>query len=122
MLYAYLADLVLILHAAFIAFVVFGGLLVLWKRRALMWHALALIWGATVIGLGLICPLTPLENHLRRLAGQAGYDGGFIEYYLLSLIYPDGLTRGLQIALAMALIVGNVAVYLAIYRRHFRSR
>lgn len=122
MLYSYLADLVLIIHAAFIAFVVFGGLLVLWKRQALIWHALALTWGATVIGLGLICPLTPLENLLRRLAGREGYSGGFIEHYLLNIIYPDGLTRGIQIALALALIVGNIAVYAAVYRRHFKSR
>lgn len=112
-----LADLVLIVHGLFVAFVVFGGLLALWKRWIAYLHLPALAWGALVIGMGWICPLTPLEISLRQQAGQQGYGGGFIEHYLVSLIYPAGLTREVQIALAALLIVGNIVVYTLWVRR-----
>lgn len=76
-MYGLLADLVLLMHAAFVAFVVFGGLLVIWKPRAAPWHLMAMAWGAATVGFGWICPLTPLENHLLQLAGQQGYEGGW---------------------------------------------
>ena len=88
-----LADAVLIVHGLFVAFVVFGGLLTLWRWRLAYLHLPALAWGAMVIGMGWICPLTPLEVSLRQQAGQQGYAGGFIEHYILAVIYPDGLTR-----------------------------
>lgn len=122
MLYSSLANFVLFIHAAFIVFVVFGGLLVLWKPRLIWLHLPALVWGATVVTMGWICPLTPLENVLRAMAGQQGYDGGFIEHYLISLIYPKGLTRLVQVILALLLIIGNAAIYTAVYRRLTRSR
>lgn len=122
MLYSSLANFVLFIHAAFIVFVVFGGLLVLWKPRLIWLHLPALAWGATVVTMGWICPLTPLENVLRAMAGQQGYDGGFIEHYLISLIYPKGLTRLVQVILALLLIIGNAAIYTAVYRRLTRSR
>ncbi|CAB5513440.1 DUF2784 domain-containing protein [Achromobacter anxifer] len=112
-----LADLVLVVHGLFVAFVVFGGLLALWKRWIAYLHLPALAWGALVIGMGWICPLTPLEISLRQQAGQQGYGGGFIEHYLLSLIYPAGITREVQIALAALLIVGNIVVYTLWVRR-----
>ncbi|CAB3829230.1 hypothetical protein LMG26858_00605 [Achromobacter anxifer] len=112
-----LADLVLIVHGLFVAFVVFGGLLALWKRWIAYLHLPALAWGALVIGMGWICPLTPLEISLRQQAGQQGYGGGFIEHYLVSLIYPAGITREVQIALAALLIVGNIVVYTLWVRR-----
>lgn len=116
-MYRLLADLVVLTHASFVAFVVFGGLLALWKPRAAPWHLIALAWGAAVVGFGWICPLTPLENTLRQLAGQEGYQGGFIEHYLMQIIYPPGLTRKVQVFLATGLIVGNAIVYGWVFRR-----
>lgn len=122
MIYSVLANLVLTIHGLFIAFVVLGGLLVLrWPRLALL-HVPAMAWGATVISMGWVCPLTPLENVLRRMAGQDGYSGGFIEYYLMSMIYPEGLTRRIQIILAALLIIGNGTIYTVLYRRLTRPR
>ncbi|MBD9380494.1 MULTISPECIES: DUF2784 domain-containing protein [Achromobacter] len=117
MSYRLLADLVLIVHGLFVAFVVLGGLLALWKRWIAYLHLPALAWGALVIGMGWICPLTPLEISLRQQAGQQGYGGGFIEHYILALIYPEGITRGTQIVLAALLIVGNIVVYTLWARR-----
>ncbi len=117
MTYRILADLVLLIHALFIAFVVFGGLLALWKRCLIWAHLPALMWGALVITMGWICPLTPLENFLREMAGQESYRAGFIEHYLLLAIYPPGLTREMQIALAVLLSLGNLVVYALLYLR-----
>lgn len=116
-MYRILADLVLLTHASFVAFVVFGGLLALWKPRVAPWHLIALAWGAAVVGFGWICPLTPLENSLRLLAGQQEYQGGFIEHYLMPVIYPPGLTREVQVLLAAGLIVGNAIVYGRVFHR-----
>lgn len=121
MIYRILADLVLVAHGLFVAFVVFGGLLTLWKPRMAYWHLPALAWGAMVIGMGWICPLTPLEVSLRQQAGQQGYAGGFIEHYVLGIIYPAGITRTTQIVLAALLIAGNVVVYALWARRRRRE-
>ncbi|MGE8637688.1 MAG: DUF2784 domain-containing protein [Achromobacter sp.] len=121
MTYRILADLVLVAHGLFVAFVMFGGLLALWKPRIAYWHLPALAWGAMVIGMGWICPLTPLEVSLRQQAGQQGYAGGFIEHYVLGLIYPEGITRATQIVLATLLIVGNIIVYTLWARRRRRN-
>ena len=111
------ADALLVLHLAFIVFVVLGGLLALrWPRAAWM-HLPAAAWGAAVELGGFICPLTPLEDHYRRLAGQAGIEGGFIEHYLWPLIYPAGLTRELQVGLGLFVLALNVAIYLWAWRR-----
>jgi hypothetical protein len=116
--YATLASLVLAVHLAFVLFVVAGGLLALrWPRVAWV-HLPAAAWGAGIEFAGGICPLTPLENRLRELAGQAGYDGGFIEHYLLAWLYPDGLTPQVQVGLGLAVVVVNVAVYATVWRRH----
>jgi Protein of Unknown function (DUF2784) len=112
-----LADAVLALHFAFIAFVVLGGLTVLrWPRLAWL-HLPAAAWGAGIAFIGGICPLTPLENHLRELGGESGYSGGFIQHYLTSVIYPSGLTRTVQIALGAFAVAVNVAVYAWLIRR-----
>jgi len=121
MSYRLLADLVLIVHGLFVAFVMFGGLLALWKRWIAYLHLPALAWGALVIGMGWICPLTPLEVSLRQQAGQQGYGGGFIEHYVLALIYPEGITRATQMTLAALLIVGNIVVYTLWARRGRRQ-
>jgi hypothetical protein len=109
--YRFLADAVLVLHLAFVLFVALGGLLVLRWRRAAWVHLPAAAWGAVVMFTGWICPLTPLENGLRGLGGEAGYRGGFVEHYVVSVLYPSGLTRGIQVALGLGVILVNVAVY-----------
>jgi hypothetical protein len=120
--YRLLADLVLVAHAAFVVFVVLGGLAVLrWPRLAWV-HLPVVLWGAGIEFTGGICPLTPLENHWRRLAGEQGYAGGFIEHYLLAALYPEGLTRGVQLALGVLVIAVNVAIYARILRRKKASR
>jgi len=116
-MYALLADAVLVLHFLFVAFVVAGGLLVLrWPRIAWL-HLPAAAWGVVIEFAGWICPLTPLENHLRARAGQTPYMGGFVEYYLLPVLYPEGLTRETQYALGLAVLALNVAVYGFVLRR-----
>lgn len=112
------ADLVLVLHLAFILFVVFGGLAALRWPRAAWIHLPVAAYGAAIELVGWVCPLTPLENRLRRRAGQAGYEGGFIEHYLIPIVYPEGLTPGLQMALGIGVILLNVLVYGFVVRRH----
>ncbi|HJS88772.1 MAG TPA: DUF2784 domain-containing protein [Steroidobacteraceae bacterium] len=119
-----LADLLLTLHLAFSAFVIFGGFLA-WKwRPALFVHLPALAWGVWVEISSQICPLTPLENHLRHLAGEAGYPGGFLNHYVVSILYPPGLTRADQWVLAALLLAINLAAYGRLLRpqRHLRRR
>jgi hypothetical protein len=112
-----LADAVLVIHLTFIAFVMLGGLLVLrWPRLAWL-HVPAVLWGSYVELSGRLCPLTPLENSLRERAGQSGYSGGFIDHYVTALIYPDGLSRGIQMVLAALVLTVNVAVYWRLSRR-----
>ncbi len=121
MSYRLLADLTLILHAGFVAFVMLGALLVLrWPRVAWI-HLPAVSWGAGIEFLGGICPLTPLENHWRQLAGGDGYAGGFVEHYVMPILYPDGLTRRVQVVLGVLVLVVNVAIYSwALWRRRSR--
>jgi hypothetical protein len=122
MIYRLLADLVLILHAGFVVFVMLGAFLVLrWPRIAWI-HVPVVLWGAGIEFLGGICPLTPLENHLRRLSGELGYPGGFIDHYVVSLLYPDGLTRPIQIAIGTLVLVVNIAVYAWALRRRRSAR
>jgi len=109
--YRLLADAVLVIHLAFIAFVVLGGLLVLrWPRLAWL-HVPAVAWGAWIEFAAGICPLTPLEIELRALGGEAIYSGGFIERYVTALIYPEGLERWHQIVLGAFVLVLNGAIY-----------
>jgi len=105
------ADIVVLIHLFFILFVAAGGLLAFrWPRIA--WaHLPAVVWGALIELTGWICPLTPLENHLRAAAGDPAYTGGFIERYIVPIVYPAGLTRGMQIGLAAAVIIVNLIFY-----------
>ncbi len=111
MIYRILADLVLVLHLAFIVFVVAGGLLVLRWRWVAVGHLPVALYGALIEFIDWVCPLTPLENELRRRGGHEGYEGGFIEHYLVPLIYPGNLTHGLQIVLGLAVVGINIAIY-----------
>jgi hypothetical protein len=115
-----LADLVVIVHFAFILFVVGGGLLARRWRWMTLPHLLCATWGVYVELSGRICPLTPLENLLARRAGEAGYAGDFIDHYLVPVIYPAGLTRPMQWALAVVVVLVNVAAYA--WRRRDPSR
>ena len=120
--YGFLADTVLVIHLAFILFVLFGAFLVI-KWRWVAWlHLPAAFWGAYVEFSGRYCPLTPLENNLRRLAGEAGYSGGFIDHYVTGWIYPDGLTRELQMVIGAIVVVINVVVYWFVIRSSRRDR
>ena len=112
-----LAGVVVGFHLAFVLFVVLGGLLVLrWPRLAWL-HLPAAVWGALIEFAGWVCPLTPLENQLRRAGGTAEYAGGFVEHYLLPVLYPAGLTRDIQYVLGAAVVGVNAAVYWWVFRR-----
>jgi hypothetical protein len=120
--YRILADLVVGIHALFVAFVMVGGLLALrWPWVAVV-HLPSATWGALIEFQGWICPLTPWEKSLREAAGQAGYQGGFIEHYLLPVLYPAGLTPRVQLVLGSTVIVVNVAVYAVLLRQRARDR
>lgn len=105
------ADAVVLLHLAFIAFAMLGGVLVAWRTRIAWLHLPAAAWGAWIEFSGAICPLTPLENHFRRMAGASGYAGGFVERYLIPIVYPDGLTAQAQQSLGVLVVAVNLAVY-----------
>ena len=119
---ALLADLVLGLHAAFVLFVVVGGLLALRWRPVAWLHLPAALWGAWISVTGGVCPLTPLENRLRRQAGEAGYGEGFLEHYVAPVLYPGGLTREIQIGMGIAVVVVNGVVYWIWWRRGRRDQ
>ena len=121
MLYRIGADLIVILHLAFVVFVLVGGALVLWWRRAVWLHLPAAAWGAAIEFGGWICPLTPLENWLRMQGGESGYNADFIEHYVLPLLYPAGLTREVQVALGTIVLAVNLAIYGWIWRCALRT-
>lgn len=115
--YRLAADLTLILHLAFIIFVLLGGLLCLNRARWAWLHLPAVIWGVLVEWAGWICPLTPLENYFRRIASGQGYQEGFIEHYLLPIIYPRQLTISLQLIMGLLVLSLNVIIYLWVWRK-----
>src|SRR6185436_793886 len=117
MLYRLLADLVVVLHLAFVLFVVLGGLLALRWPRAAWFHLPTAIWGAGIEFVQGICPLTPLENHLRQLGGEAGYSGGFVEHYLLPVLYPSGLNQNIQVGIGILVLLLNITIYAVVWRR-----
>lgn len=117
MIWRVLADLTVAAHLAFILFVVLGGFLVLRQPRWLWLHVPAVAWVAWLELTGAICPLTPLENALRARAGDAGYAGGFIDHYLIPLIYPAGLTATVQTLIGVAVILFTLAMYILAARR-----
>ena len=114
--YRLLADLVVILHLAFVAFALFGGLLALKWKRIVWLHAPAVLWAAAIEFGGWICPLTPLEIWLREQGGETGYRSSFIDYYILPLLYPAGLTREVQFVLGVVVLAVNIAGYAWLWR------
>jgi len=111
MLYRYVADIIAVCHLGFALFAISGGLLCLRWRKTIWIHIPAVVLAALAEFTGWICPLTPMENWFRVKGGAAGYPGGFVEHYLLPVLYPAGLTRGVQLVLASLVIVCNVFVY-----------
>lgn len=122
MLYRFGADAILLLHLTFIAFVILGGLLAVWRRRVIFLHIPAAAWGVFIELTGRVCPLTFLENALLIKAGTAGYSESFVEHYLLCIIYPEGLTREIQYFLAALVVVVNIVIYLwLLYRLRLKN-
>jgi hypothetical protein len=117
-----LADLVVVLHAAFVVFVVAGGFLALRWPRLVWLHVPAAVWGVLIEFGGWLCPLTPLENALRSRAGEAGYAGGFVEHYLHALLYPVGLTTRHQWVLGALVLAVNIGAYVLLLRSHRARR
>ena len=122
MIHRFLADVLVVVHLAFVLFVLLGGVLVLWRRRLALLHLPVAAWGVLIELSGWVCPLTPLEVRLRRLGGQAGYSGGFVEHYILPVLYPSGLTRQHQVWLGILVGLLNLGIYGWILRRMARSR
>lgn len=111
-----LADILLVLHLAFVVFVALGGLLVLRWPRVAWAHLPAVAWGIAVEAFGWFCPLTPLEDDLRRAAGESAHSGDFIARTVLPVLYPEGLTRDAQLALAAGAFIINLGVYAYVLR------
>jgi len=122
MLYRILADVVVLVHLAFLLFAVFGGILVLlWKRCAWV-HLPAVLWAALIEFMGWVCPLTPLENWFREKGGGSGYRAGFVEHHILPMLYPDSLTRPSQVALGVLVLCINLGVYGLVLRHWMKTR
>lgn len=116
-LYGPLAEVVVVVHFCFVLFVLFGGLLALRWRWVPWVHLPTAVWGALIEFADWVCPLTPLEKWLRRQGGLGGYEGSFIEHYILALLYPRGLTRPVQLALGLIVIALNVYIYWRVFSR-----
>ncbi len=117
MLYRILADLVVVVHFAFVLFVVFGGFLLFWSKRFAWIHLPAVLWAIVIEFAGWICPLTPLEISLREKGGELAYRSGFIEHYILPVLYPTILTRRLQFILGFLVFAINILIYWWRFRR-----
>jgi hypothetical protein len=117
MIYGLLAGAVLLLHLFFVLFVAAGGFFVLRRPRLAWAHLPAAAWGIWIELSHSVCPLTPLENHLRRRAGDGGYEGGFIDHYIVSIVYPRGLTANAQLVIGGVLLLTTVAIYSKLLQR-----
>jgi hypothetical protein len=106
-----LGELVLGFHFAFIVFALLGGLVVLWKSWIAWLHLPSVVWSALVNLFSWVCPLTPLENSFRDLAGQAGYEGGFIQHYIAPVVYPSGMSRSMELIASFSVLIWNVVIY-----------
>src|SRR5215510_6648805 len=121
MTFRFLADVTVVIHLAFVLFVVVGGLLVLREPRVAYVHLCAVAWGAWVEFAGWVCPLTPLENWLRRQGGGPAYTASFVEHHLLPVLYPPSLSREIQFVLGGLVLLLIAAVYLVALRRRIRD-
>ena len=116
MIWRALADLVILIHLAFVVFVIVGGFFVS-RWRWLPWvHLPAVAWAVILEFSGWICPLTPLENLLRQASGEAGYAGGFLEHYLVQVVYPVGLTPEIQTYIGIGVLLINGIAYSVVWR------
>jgi len=116
MSYSLAATAIALLHLAFILFVVLGGLLVLRWPRVMWLHLPAAVWGVLIEFAGWWCPLTKWENYFLQQAGRAGYSGGFVAHYIMPILYPAGMTRGLEIAIGLFVLVLNAGIYVRVFR------
>ena len=121
MVHLIFANCILVVHLMFILFVVFGGLLVFYKKWMSWLHIPAISWAVLIEFFGWICPLTPMENHFRVMAGQSGNNQGFIQHYLLKMIYPDGMTRQVQVLLGLGVLILNLLIYAAFFKKERQS-
>jgi len=117
MLYRLCADVLVVIHLSFVVFAIFGGIMLIRWRRAVWLHIPAVVVAVLAEFAGWICPLTYIENWLRIKGGQAGYSGGFVEHYIVPILYPPGLTRGIQVALGLFILTLNAIVYWLVFAR-----
>lgn len=117
-----IADLIILFHFSFVLFVIFGASTLFWSKRLVLLHFPAAVWGALIEFTGWICPLTPLENRFRLKAGRQMYEGGFVDHYIVPVLYPDNLTRELQILLGCLVILVNVVLYWFAFRYHLKAK
>ncbi len=110
------ADTVVIVHFLFALFVLFGGALLLWRRKLVWLHAPAVLWGMAIEFAGWICPLTPLENRLRYQAGLEMYEGDFVMRYIMPVLYPQDLTRTVQITIGIIILILNIGFYFYVFK------
>jgi hypothetical protein len=118
--YRLLADALVVFHFGFVLFVLFGGCLVVRWRWVALLHLPAAFWGMYVEWSGRICPLTPLENYWRELGGGATYEGGFVDHYIMPVLYPADLTRDFQVTLGLLILLINLLLYTAAFTRPLR--
>ena len=116
-MYEIAANLILIVHFIFILFVVFGALLFFVSTKIIFIHVPAVIWGSYIELTNSICPLTYLENWFLKKSNKTTYSEGFIQNYLVPIVYPMNLTKDLQIYLGIALIVVNIIIYVFIFNK-----
>jgi hypothetical protein len=116
------ADLILIVHLAFILSAIFGSLFVLWKPKLAWIHIPLFLWAGTVNMVSWVCPLTPLEVKYRIQAGQAGYETSFIEHYIEPIVYPVGMTREIEFITGLAVVLLNIFVYITLFHRTRRKK
>lgn len=117
MIYRVLADVVVLLHFSFVLFVVLGGFMLVRWPKLVYAHIPVAAWGVLIEFAGWVCPLTPLENTLRARGGQAGYEGGFVEHYMIPVLYPQALNRHMQYALGIFVLIVNAIAYVRFFRR-----
>jgi len=110
------ADFIVLLHFAFVVFVLLGGVLLIWWRKLVWLHLPAVLWGVVIEFTGWICPLTPYENSLREQAGLEMYDGDFVMRYIMPVLYPEDLTRPVQIVLGLVVLIINIICYYYVFR------